>query len=132
VAPVTPATKDGDVKKILIADDKETGRELVRTVLEALGYEIFEASDGVEALGCARRIHPDLVILDLHMPGLDGFGVIKELRNDESFAHTPVIALTASAMQGDRQRALASGFTGYISKPVSLKTLRSEIERLLT
>src|SRR2546430_1092659 len=101
----TRALEAGTVKKILVADDKATGRELVRTVLEALGYEIFEASDGVEALGCARRLHPDLVILDLHMPGLDGFGVVKELRNDESFAGTPVIALTASAMQGDPQRA---------------------------
>src|SRR5947207_9569577 len=67
-----------EVKKILVADDKATGRELVRTVLEALGYEIYEARDGVEALSCAHRIHPDLVILDLHMPGLDGFGVVKE------------------------------------------------------
>jgi len=125
------ALKDDEVKKILVADDKATGRELVRTVLEALGYEIYEASDGVEALSCAHRIHPDLVILDLHMPGLDGFGVVKELRNDESFAGVPVIALTASAMQGDRQRAMSAGFTGYITKPVSLKTLRSEIERLL-
>jgi CheY-like chemotaxis protein len=65
------------------------------------------------------------------MPGLDGFGVIKELRLDPHFATVPVVALTASAMQGDRQRALSAGFTGYITKPVSLKTLRAEIERLL-
>jgi CheY-like chemotaxis protein len=117
--------------KVLVADDKATGRELVRTVLEDRGYTVFEARDGVEALEVAHRIQPDLIILDLHMPGLDGFGVIKELRLDSNFATTPVVALTASAMQGDRQRALAAGFTGYISKPVSLKTLRSEVERLL-
>jgi CheY-like chemotaxis protein len=119
------------LKRVLVADDKATGRELVRTVLEGGGYEVFEACDGVEALECAHRLHPDLIILDLHMPGLDGFGVIKELRLHSDFVRTPVVALTASAMQGDRQRALSAGFTGYITKPVSLKTLRSEVERLL-
>jgi two-component system cell cycle response regulator DivK len=118
-------------KKVLIADDKATGRELVRTVLENEGYEIFEASDGIEALDCAHRFHPDLILLDLHMPGLDGFGVVKELRRDTHFATIPVVALTASAMQSDRQRALSAGFTAYITKPLSLNALRSEIERLL-
>jgi len=119
------------LKRVLVADDKPTGRELVRTVLENRGYEVFEASDGIEALESAHRISPDLIILDLHMPGLDGFGVIKELRLDPQFEKTPVVALTASAMQGDRQRALSAGFTGYIPKPVSLKALRAEVERLL-
>jgi len=119
------------LKRVLVADDKPTGRELVRTVLENRGYEVFEASDGIEALESAHRISPDLIILDLHMPGLDGFGVIKELRLDPQFEKTPVVALTASAMQGDRQRALSAGFTGYITKPVSLKALRAEVERLL-
>lgn len=124
--------KDGEApKRVLVADDKSTGRELVRTVLEKRGYEIFEARDGIEALDAAQRIRPDLIILDLHMPGLDGFGVIKELRLDTRFTETPIIALTASAMQGDRQRAIAAGFTGYITKPVSLMALRSEVERLL-
>src|SRR6516164_2711313 len=120
------STEGKTVKRILVADDKPTGRELVRTVLENTGYEVFEASDGLQALDSAHRIHPDLIILDLHMPGLDGFGVIKELRLDAQFATTPVVALTASAMQGDRQRALSAGFTGYITKPVSLKVLRAE------
>lgn len=119
------------MKKVLVVDDKATGRELVRTVLENGGYIVIEASNGIEALETALRIQPDLIILDLHMPGLDGFGVIKELRLDPSFATTPVVALTASAMQADRQRALAAGFTGYISKPVSLKILRAEVARLL-
>jgi len=127
-----PATSEGpSVKRVLVADDKATGRELVRTVLEAKGYQVFEASDGLEALEIAHRVHPHLIILDLHMPGLDGFGVIKELRLHPNFAVTPVMALTASAMEGDRQRAISSGFTGYITKPVSLKTLRAEVERLL-
>lgn len=118
--------------RVLIADDKPAGRELVRTVLENGGYEVFEASNGLDALDFAHRVHPHLIILDLHMPGLDGFGVIKELRLNAEFHSTPIIALTASAMQGDRQRALDAGFTGYITKPVSLKALRTEVERLLT
>ena len=116
---------------ILVADDRPTGRELVRTVLENSGYTVIEASDGLEALRCARETRPDLIILDIHMPGRDGFQVIEELRRDPAFAPTPIVALTASAMQGDRERALASGFTGYLTKPIRLAALREEIDRLL-
>jgi len=119
------------MKKVLVADDKATGRELVRTVLENSGYQVLEAANGAEALDCARLELPDLIILDLHMPEVDGFGVIQELRRDANFAVTPIIALTASAMMGDRERALALGFTGYITKPISLSALRSEVTRLL-
>lgn len=119
------------MKKVLIADDKATSRELIRTVLEGSGYEVNEANDGIEALQFARALRPDLVILDLHMPGLDGFGVLAELRQDQSFATTPIMALTASAMQGDRERALVAGFDSYVSKPIPLPMLRQEVERLL-
>src|ERR1700682_5556513 len=105
MTPTSRMSSDGKtLKRVLIADDKPTGRELVRTGLENCGEEGFEACDGMEALDAAHRLHPDLIILDLHMPGLDGFGVIKELRLDANFQTTPVVALTASAMQGDRQR----------------------------
>lgn len=103
----------------------------MRSVLERSGYAVFEASNGKEAVVSARQILPDLIILDLHMPELDGFGVLKELRGDTRFAATPIIALTASAMHGDREQALSAGFTSYIAKPVSLSALRSEIQRLL-
>jgi CheY-like chemotaxis protein len=119
------------MKTVLIADDRATGRELVRAALEKGGFHMIEAGDGLEALKFARENRPDLIILDLHMPGLDGFGVIRELRRDALFAATPVVALTASAMQGDRDRAMSAGFTGYITKPIHLTALRSEIERLL-
>jgi CheY-like chemotaxis protein len=120
------------MKKVLIAEDNPSGRELIRTVLETLGYEITEAHDGIEALRYAREMRPDLVILDIHMPGVDGFGVLSELRRDEKFASTPFMALTASAMQGDRERALASGFDSYVAKPIPLPALRAEVERLIT
>lgn len=119
------------MKTILIADDKATGRELVRTVLEKSGYIVIEAADGPEALQLAKQASPDLIILDLHMPNIDGFGVIQKLRSDAQFSETPVVALTASAMQGDRERAMSLGFTGYITKPIRLVALRNEIERLL-
>jgi CheY-like chemotaxis protein len=119
------------MKKVLVADDKATGRELVRAVLEKSGREVFEAGDGEQAVAEALRIRPDLIILDIHMPGLDGFGVIEKLRRDEGFAATPIIALTASAMMGDRERAIAAGFTGYFTKPIRLDALRAAVERLL-
>jgi CheY-like chemotaxis protein len=119
------------MKTILVADDMATGRELVRTVLEKRGFRVIEASDGLEAVRAAQEIQPDLIILDLHMPGLDGFHVIEELRRDERFLTTPVMALTASAMQGDRERAMAVGFNGYVTKPIRLTALREEVERLL-
>ena len=120
-----------EAKKILIADDTANGRELVKAVLENSGYEVYEARDGLEALASARELHPDLIILDLHMPGLDGFGVIETLRKDSAFEKTPVMALTASAMMGDRERALELGFTGYVTKPIRLAALRNEVARLL-
>ena len=117
--------------KVLVADDKATSRELIRTVLESRGYAISEASDGIEGLRFARELDPDLIILDLHMPGVDGFGVLAELRRDGKFTATPIMALTASAMQGDRERAIAAGFDSYVSKPIPLPALREEVERLL-
>jgi CheY-like chemotaxis protein len=118
-------------EKILVADDSPGGRELVRTILEQGGYQVLEASNGAEALESAREFHPDLIILDLHMPQLDGFGVIRQLRSEEGFAATPVMALTASAMRGDRERAMEAGFTGYLTKPIRPSALRVEVERLL-
>jgi CheY-like chemotaxis protein len=119
------------MKKVLVADDKATSRELIRTVLEDEGFAISEASDGIEALRRAREIEPDLIILDLHMPGVDGFGVVSELRREPRFAETPIMALTASAMQGDKERALAAGFSSYVSKPIPLQSLRAEVDRLI-
>jgi two-component system cell cycle response regulator DivK len=119
------------MKKVLVADDKASSRELVRTVLERCGYEVLEAADGGEALELALANGPDLVLLDLHMPVLDGFGVIVQLRRLARFSSTPVVALTASAMDGDREHAMEAGFTGYITKPIRLAALRGEVQRLI-
>lgn len=119
------------MKKILIADDKATSRELLRTVLERQGYAITEAADGEEALQKALAETPDLILLDLQMPRRTGYEVLRELRKDPRHAELPIIAITASAMQGDRERALAAGFTAYLAKPVALVHLRQEVQRLL-
>lgn len=100
-------------------------------MLEHCGYEVIEASDGAEAVEIARQTEPELILLDLQMPALDGFGVVERLRREDRFAETPIVALTASAMHGDREKALAAGFSGYITKPIRLTSLRSEVERLL-
>jgi CheY-like chemotaxis protein len=118
------------MKTILVAEDRPSSRELIRTVLESVGYEVTEAVDGQDALDKAALSGFDLVILDLEMPRLGGFDVVAVLRKDQRFLRTPILALTASAMQGDRERALDAGFSSYITKPVDLKFLRSEIERL--
>ena len=119
------------MKHILIVDDRATSRELLRTVLEKQGYAVTEAADGEEALQKVRAESPHLVLLDLQMPVRDGYEVLRELRQDPRFAALPIIAITASAMQGDRERALAAGFTAYLAKPVALSQLREEIQRLL-
>ncbi len=119
------------MKRILVAEDRPSSRELICTVLDSAGYEILEAIDGEDALEKALNNHVDLIILDLQMPKINGFGVLGALRKDVRFASVPILALTASAMQGDRERAIEAGFSSYIAKPVELKALRSEIGRFL-
>ena len=119
------------MKRILVAEDRPSSRELLCTVLNSSGYDVLEAVDGEDALRKASQNRVDLIILDLHMPKIDGFGVVDSLRKNPRFVNTPILALTASAMQGDRERALAAGFSSYIPKPVDLRFLRSEIDRLV-
>jgi two-component system cell cycle response regulator DivK len=119
------------MKRILVAEDRPASLELIRTVLESAGYEVIEAIDGQDAVDKAAAAPVDLILLDLQMPRIDGFGVLARLRRDSRFANTPIVALTASAMHGDRERALAAGFSGYVAKPVDLAVLRSEVKRLL-
>jgi two-component system cell cycle response regulator DivK len=119
------------MKKILIAEDNAVNRELLRELLEMQGYEIFEAGNGQEALTMLPQVCPDLVILDLGMPILDGFGTIGKIRADPALAKLPVLAATAYAMRGDRERTLQAGFDGYLSKPISGAELRKQIQSLL-
>lgn len=119
------------MKRILVAEDRPGSLELIRTVLESAGYEVVEAIDGQEAVDKAFEDPVDLILLDLQMPKIDGFGVLTHLRRDSRFRNIPIVALTANAMQGDRERALVAGFSSYIAKPVDLALLRSEVARLV-
>lgn len=119
------------MKKILIADDRASSRELIRTLLEYSGYEVHEAEDGQDAVEKALAIVPDLILLDIQMPCLDGYGAVQAMRREEGLRNLPIVALTASAMHTDRERVLNAGFTAYVTKPVTLKRLREEVGRLL-
>ena len=113
---------------ILVVDDNAVSRELLRELLEPSGHVVLEAINGADALDLIRRRTPDLVFLDLQMPVQDGFDVIRELRNDNRFQKLPVVAVTASAMIGDRERAIAAGFDSYIAKPIDLSEVELQVE----
>lgn len=117
--------------KILIAEDNAVNRELLRELLEMKGYEIFEACNGMQALAMIGQVRPHLLVLDLGMPVLDGFGAIRRIRDDPEMSKLPVLAATAYAMRGDRERVLEAGFDGYISKPINPKELNEQIDRLM-
>lgn len=111
------------MKRILVADDHELNLELTRAILESRGFEVFTASDGIEVLGQLDLIAPDVVLVDIQMPRLDGLTLIKRIRRFDRFANLPCIACSASAMMGDKEVALASGFDAFIEKPFQLETL---------
>jgi CheY-like chemotaxis protein len=119
------------MKTILVAEDRDASRELICIALSTAGYAVVEARDGREAVERAFETQADLVILDLYMPHADGFAVLSRLRAEARYRDVPIVALTASAMAGDRARAIECGFSEYISKPVNMSYLRREIERLL-
>jgi two-component system cell cycle response regulator DivK len=116
-------------KRILIVEDNRDSRELVAKVLKAHGYEILEAHDGAEALETIRREKPDLILMDISLPKIDGYEATRCLKNDPELQTIPVIALTAHAMKGDREKALAAGCDGYITKPINVRELPEQIQR---
>lgn len=118
--------------QILVAEDNAVNRELLRELLEARGYTVSEACDGQEALNMIEQDQPGLLLLDIGMPVLDGFAVIRKIRENPRLALLPVVAVTAYAMRGDRERILNSGFDGYLSKPLNPSSLTEELDRLLT
>lgn len=116
---------------ILVVDDEPSIVELVRFTLEDADVRVVEASDGAEALILARRVKPDLVLLDVQMPRLDGLEVCRQLRREPAFARTPIIMLTAAGQQADRTRGLGAGADEYLTKPFSPVRLLSLVEALV-
>ena len=116
-------------ERILVVEDNEKNMKLFRDVLNATGYRTLEATTGGEAVELATEQAPDLVLMDIQMPDVDGVEALRRLRADERTAAIPVLAVTAQAMQGDRERFLSEGFDGYLSKPVNVGELLGTVRQ---
>lgn|GEM_PF-3072838 len=119
-------------RSVLYIEDKLESRILVRRVLENHGYAMFEAGDAREGLERAGRIAPDMILLDINLPGLSGFEAAMKLRDIEVIRNVPIVALTAKALPGDRERAFISGCTGYIQKPIDIDTFPGMVARYMS
>jgi two-component system cell cycle response regulator DivK len=119
-------------KKILVVEDNEQNRILMRQILTHHGYEVLEATDGLSGLEMARAHKPDLIMLDIQMPVMNGFMVIRELRNDPELKAIKVIAVTSFAMKGDREKALRAGFDEYATKPIDTRRFPLLVKELLS
>jgi two-component system cell cycle response regulator DivK len=118
-------------KTILLIEDNEQNRYLATFLLEKAGYVVVPASDGRRGIELATRIRPQLILLDIQLPAMDGYAVAAALRGNSDLAHIPMVAVTSYAMVGDREKALAAGCTGYLEKPIDPETFVAEIEGYL-
>jgi two-component system cell cycle response regulator DivK len=119
-------------EKILVVEDNEQNRVLMRQILTHYGYEVLEATDGLTGLEIARALMPDLILLDIQMPVMNGFAVIRELRNNPELVNIKVIAVTSFAMKGDRERALEAGFDEYATKPIDTRKFVELVKQVLS
>jgi two-component system, cell cycle response regulator DivK len=118
-------------ERILIIEDNHQNRYLATFLLEKHGYEIIQASDGEMGIELAKTQPPRLILLDIQLPGMDGYAVARSLRAYPDLQDIPIVAVTSYAMSGDREKSLAAGCTGYIEKPINPETFVVEIERYL-
>jgi two-component system, cell cycle response regulator DivK len=118
--------------RILVVEDNPKNLKLVRDVLEYSGYEVFAASTGEDGVRMADDVGPDLILMDLQLPGIDGAEALRRIRATGTKADVPVVAVTAFAMPEDRQRAFDSGFNGYVEKPISVRGLPQQVHDFLT
>ena len=116
---------------ILIVEDNEKNRKLVRDVLTFKGYRLAEAETGEDGVRLARELRPDLILMDIQLPGINGIVALGQIRQDPTIARTRVIAVTASAMTQDRQKIMAAGFDGYQSKPINVKDFLAAVREML-
>ncbi len=119
------------MKKILIIEDNEANLYLIKFMLEKSGYEVIEAREGAVGVELAGKEKPDLILMDIQLPDIDGLDATRRIRASEADAEIPIIALTSYAMVGDKEKALAAGCTGYIEKPINPETFMAEIEKYL-
>ena len=119
------------MSKIIIVDDNGASRDLLRAILKSVPSDIIEAKHGQEALELIQQERPDLVLMDIDMPVLDGLSTVRKIRQNPSLADLPVVAVTSFAMEGDREKGLAAGFTAYLVKPLRAAALREQVQQLL-
>lgn len=119
-------------EKILIVEDNEINMKLIKAILKTKGYILVEAKDGEEALQAVVREKPDLILMDIQIPKIDGLEATRRIRGMEEIGNTLIIALTAHAMEGDREKILDAGCDGYIAKPIDTRTFPLEVEAVLS
>ena len=118
-------------KRILLIEDNPQNRYLASFLMEARGWEMVHAEDGPTGVDLAAKTLPALILLDIQLPGMDGYAVARALRADPTLADTPIVAVTSYAMAGDRERCLAAGCNGYIEKPIDPETFAVEVEQFV-
>jgi two-component system, cell cycle response regulator DivK len=116
---------------ILLIEDNEQNRYLATFLLEKHNYTVIPAADGPLGIELAGKILPQLILLDIQLPTMDGYAVARELRNNPTLINTPIVAVTSYAMAGDKEKAIAAGCSGYIEKPIDPETFVAEIDRYL-
>lgn len=119
-------------KRILLVEDQEDARRIVRDLLAASDYGLVEATTGEEGLTLAERERPDLILMDIQLPGLDGYEVTRRIKANPALNHIPIIAVTSYALSGDDKKALAAGCDGYVTKPFSPRVLLAKIREYLS
>ena len=118
-------------KRILVIEDTEDNRQIVRDLLESAGYELIEALDGIEGVAAAEREQPDLILMDIQLPGIDGYEATRRIRAVPTLATVPIIAVTSYALSGDEAKTRAAGCDGYVAKPFSPRQLLAKIREFL-
>ncbi|TMF60048.1 MAG: response regulator [Chloroflexi bacterium] len=121
----------GDGKLVLLVEDNEKNMKLARDILRFKGYRVTEATTGEDAVASAASEPPDLVLMDIQLPGIDGIEAFRRIRSDPKTAKVPVVALTASVMAGDRERFDKAGFDGFIAKPIDVKQFPDQVASYL-
>lgn len=116
---------------ILYVEDNNDNRVLIRRVLQAEGYHMLEAADAVEAVQCVGAQIPDLILMDINMPDMDGYTLTARLKTIPTLKQVPIVALTANVMKGDRERSLDAGCDGYIQKPIDVDELAQQVREFL-
>jgi two-component system, cell cycle response regulator DivK len=118
-------------KRILVIEDTEDNRQIVRDLLESAGYALIEALDGLEGVAAAEREHPDLILMDIQLPGIDGYEATRRIRAVPALATVPIIAVTSYPLSGDEAKTRAAGCDGYVAKPFSPRQLLAKIREFL-